>query len=378
MYNRYFDEIYDIRKYIGDMSQVAGIKSYKFLDGKSNGVRAVDFYTGTGLNFTVVLDRCLDISNASYGGRSLCWRTPVKEVHPHLYDAQGLGWKNGFFGGLLTTCGLTHLGAPCIDQSESLGLHGRISYISGENIKISQEWQNKEYVLSVEGSMRQSSVFGEDLILTRKITSWINKSEILIENKVENISFKASPFMMLYHINVGFPLLSPDSKFVSTSSKIAPRDAEAEEGIEKYDVMQYPAETYKEKVYYHDMKEDKNNYVKCAVVSRDSAKAFGLYLIYNKKELPQFVQWKMLENQNYVLGMEPSNCWTEGRDKEREWGTLDFIKPGESRYFSIKLGILNGKKEIEKYLRGINDIVGVKRAKVISKRDMIEMREKRI
>lgn len=203
MYYKYLDKTSDIQKYIGDMSQVAGIKSYRFLDGKSNGIRAVDFWTGTGLNFTALLDRCLDISQATYTGKSLCWRSPAREVHPHLFETQGVGWKDGFFGGLLTTCGLTYLGAPCVDQEEILGLHGKISYVPAENVKITQEWQKSEYILSVEGSMKHVSVFGENLVLIRKLKTWLNKSEILIEDKVENIGFKESPFMILYHINVG-------------------------------------------------------------------------------------------------------------------------------------------------------------------------------
>ena len=78
-------------------------------------------------------------------------------------------------------------------------------------------------------------------------------------------------------------------------------DKEAENGIESYDVFQEPFSEYKEKVYYHEMKENKNKCVKCAVISDEAEAPFGLYLTYNKMELPQFVQWKMLENQYYVL-----------------------------------------------------------------------------
>jgi len=366
-----------IREYVGDMSQVAGIKSYTLLDGKSNGVRAVDFWTGSGLNFTVILDRCMDISQATYKGRSLCWRSPAKEVHPHFYEPQGFGWVKGFFGGLVTTCGLTHLGAACIDQEEHLGLHGRVSYIPAEDIRMRQEWEDTEYVLSVEGRIRQVSVFGENLILTRKITAWLGRSEIKIEDKVENVGYKDTPFMMLYHINTGFPIVTPESRFVSTSQKIAPRDDEAKEGIENFDKFTEPSKVYKEKVYYHDMKEDDNGLVRCAVISEQKEEEpFGLSLVYTKKELPQFVQWKMLENQNYALGIEPSNCWTEGRDKEREWGALDYVKPGEERTFSLKFGILSGRTDIDSFTQDIQNVVEKKSTDIISREDMISIKKK--
>ena len=364
---------FDLRKYVGDMSQIAGMKSYQLLEGKSKGVRAVDFWTGTGLNFTVVLDRGMDISRASYKGSSLCWRSCTGEIHPYSFESQGAGWLRGFFGGLLTTCGLTYLGAPCIDQGEHLGLHGRISYIPAENIQMNQEWEGEDYVMSLSGQMRQSCVFGENLVLKRKIIAWLGRSEILLEDVVENDGFKESPFMILYHINIGFPLLSPGSKFVSPSVKIAPRDSEAEEDIEKFNEVEMPPLSgYREKVYYHEMKADENGMVRCAVLAENaSEEPYGLYVIYNKNQLPRFVQWKMLGEQNYVLGIEPSNCWTEGRDKEREWGTLEFIKKGEKRKFTLRLGVLSNKIEVERFIKDVQKIVGEEQSHIVSKMDML-------
>ncbi len=372
--NLYKDINSNLRKFVGDISQIAGIKSYQFLEGNRRGVRAVDVWTGTGLTYTVVLDRSMDISQANFKGKSMCWRSPTKEIHPHAYEPQGMGWVRGFFGGLLTTCGLTYLGAPCIDQGESLGLHGRISYIPAEDVQIIQDWKNSEYVLSLSGCMRQTSVFGENLILRRKITSWLGKSEILLEDTIVNDSFQESPFMILYHINIGFPLLSPNCKFISVSEKIAPRDAEAENDIEKYNEFAEPVSDYKEKVYYHEMKADENGLIKCAVVSNEIGnEQYGLYVMYNKAQLPKFVQWKMLGEQHYVLGIEPSNCWTEGRDKERERGTLSFIKPGEKKEFTLKFGILQSSLEVRNFIEDVQKVIGKNRPNILSKEDMIRL-----
>jgi len=366
----------NVRKYIGDISQVAGIKHYEFLDGKRNGTRAVDFWTGSGLQFTVVLDRCMDISMASYNGKSLCWRSAAKEVHPYLYESQGMGWVQGFFGGLVTTCGLTHLGAPCVDQGEPLSLHGKISYVPAEDIGIKQEWIGSEYAMSVSGLMRQVSVFGENLLLRRTITTWLGKSEVLLEDEVINQGYDESPFMFLYHINIGFPLLSPASRFVSTSEKIAPRDDEAADGIDRFDRYGEPVPGYHEKVYYHEMKADKDGKVKCAIVSDDSGQQpYGLALVYDKSQLPQFVQWKMEGEQYYVLGVEPSNCWTEGRDKEREWGTLQTIKAKEKKRFAVRFSVLKNKAEIQEFMQSIQKETGGDQPRIISKQEMIEIKK---
>jgi hypothetical protein len=39
----------------------------------------------------------------------------------------------------------------------------------------------------------------------------------------------------------------------------------------------------------------------------------------------------------YVLGLEPANCGTEGRSKERARGTLQSLEPGESREFQVEI-----------------------------------------
>ena len=367
----------DVGKFVGDISQIAGVRHYELLDGKRRGTRAVDFWTGSGLQFTVVVDRCMDISAASFNGLSLCWRSPAKEVHPYLYEPDGMGWVNGFFGGLVTTCGLTHLGAPCVDQGEPLSLHGKISYVPAEDIGITQGWIGSDYAMSVSGSMRQVSVFGEDLLLRRTITTWLGKSEILLEDEVTNQGFDESPFMFLYHINIGFPLLSPSSRFVSTSEKIAPRDDEAADGIEKFDRYGQPVAGYHEKVYYHEMKADTDGKVKCAVVSDDGKRQpYGLALVYDKSQLPQFVQWKMEGERYYVLGVEPSNCWTEGRDKEREWGTLQTIKPKEKKRFAVRFSILKDEAGLKAFTQNIKEEVGEKLPQVISKQEMIEIKKR--
>jgi hypothetical protein len=58
----------------------------------------------------------------------------------------------------------------------------------------------------------------------------------------------------------------------------------------------------------------------------------------------------------YVLGLEPGNCHVEGRARERERGTLEFIEPGERREFSLEIGILDGQDEIEQFRNGAKEL----------------------
>ncbi len=340
----------DFGRLVGSLSQVAGTKFYELLEGKGRGMRAVDFWTGSGFQFTLLLERAMDISQAFYRGKSLCWRSSTEDVHSHFFEPEGSGWLRGFFGGLLTTCGLTYLGSPCEDKGEKLGLHGRISHTPAEKVKINEEWKGEEYILSAEGQMRQSTVFGENLLLKRKIFTRMGESRLWIYDTVENQGCRKSPLMVLYHINIGFPALWGESRLILPTLEIKPRDEEAAKEKEEYYKFTEPVPNFKEKVYYHKMREDASGIVRCALVNDNLEKeGFGIYINYKKEQLPCFIEWKMMGEGDYVVGIEPANCLVEGRAKERERGTLQFIQPGQVKKFELEIGVLSCEKEIEEF-----------------------------
>lgn len=101
----------ELRKLVGDVSQVAGIRMVELADGRVRGMRAADVYTGSGLRFQVLADRGLDLGAAEHAGRPLAFVHPALGT-PALRERQGLGWLRTFGGGLVTTCGLDHFGPP--------------------------------------------------------------------------------------------------------------------------------------------------------------------------------------------------------------------------------------------------------------------------
>ncbi len=342
----------ELGRWVGDFSQVAGVKPYQLTEGKGKGARCVDFWTGTGFQFTVMLERGMDISQAFYNGRSLCWRSSTGDVHPHFFEPEHLGWLRSFFGGLLVTCGLTYAGSPCEDEGEKLGLHGRISHIPAEEVRIGKEWKGEDYFLSVEGKMRQSSVSGENMLLKRKIWTKMGESRFWIEDKVENQGYRETPFMIIYHFNIGFPVLAEGSRLISPTIEVTPVNEEAAKGKEDYARFTAPIPDFKDKIYYHKMRADENGFVRCALINENiEEKGLGVYLSYKLNQLPNFIQWKMMGETEYVVGMEPANCHVEGRAKERQRKTLRKLKPGETQEFSLEVGVLRGKSQIEEFER---------------------------
>ncbi len=332
----------------GDVSQFGGTRLMRFSDGHEDGVQVVEFRTGSGLLFHVVPGRGMDITVAEHNGRAMGWRSGSTEAASAFHDPVGLGWLRTFPGGLVTTCGLTYAGAPCEDDGESLGLHGRVSHTPATNLYVDGAWQGDDYVMWASGKMRETRLFGENILLERKISAVLGQNSFTIEDTVTNESSKRTPHMILYHINGGYPCVDAGSKLVSPTVEAVPRDDVAQTDKEHYYRNDPPTVGYNERCYYHDMATDQAGNTFAALINRNlpGGQAFGFYVKYNKKELPFFTQWKMNGAREYVVGMEPANCHVEGRGSERARGTLQFLKPGETRTYRLELGVLDGLDEV--------------------------------
>ena len=325
----------DLLRHIGDLSQVAGVRLAELCEGPERGIRMAEFRTGSGLEFTVLLDRGLDIGPAEYRGIPLAWLSPAGFPHPAFFEPEGLGWLRTFGGGLLTGCGLNYLGAPDQDAGEELGQHGRLSVLPASQVQTGERWEGDECAFWLQGTVRQARLFGENLRLTRRFETWLGQSRIALHDTVENLGDTPSPLMLLYHINLGYPVLDETSYVVAEPHPVRARDQSALGGLADWHHFQSPTQGYREQVFYHDLPEDAEGRATMSLVNP----RLGLKLTvrFRKAELPNLVQWKMMGYGAYVLGLEPANCLVEGRSKERARGSLQFIEPGERREFSLEI-----------------------------------------
>jgi hypothetical protein len=337
----------ELESRVGDLSQIAGVRLVELADGKERGARAAEVKTGSGLSFTVLIDRGLDISTADYCGKALAWRSMTEDAHPAYFEPEGLGWLRTFYGGLLVTCGMAYAGAPCEDQGQALGLHGRISHTPAKNVYADTAWEGNRYRVWVRGKCQESVVFGENLLLTREISAYLGESRLFVHDIVENVGHARAEHMYLYHINFGFPAVDEGARLISPTRSACPRDAEAEQGKEEFPRFQVPTPGYNEKVYFHDLAVNPEGWTQAAIAN--PALGYGVYIRYPKSQMPEFIEWKMMGVRNYVVGMEPANCSVLGRAAERERGNLQFLEPGERREYHLEIGVLDGSAAIEQF-----------------------------
>jgi hypothetical protein len=324
---------HELSRYTGDCNQLFGIKPYTMTGGRANGVRAFDVRNGSGLEFTVLQDRCLDISALSFKGVNCGYLSKTGVVSPYYYETDANGFLRNFYSGMLTTCGLRNVGASCVDGGETFTQHGRISNIAAENVCASVE----NAAMTISGTMREASFFGENLLLHRKIVCRYGENKILIRNTVENAGSRPEALMILFHFNIGYPLLDENAYLAVPSEKITPRDARAEAGTATWNRCRKPARNYDEQVFYHDLKADNDGNTSAALINE--ALNMGLAIHFNKKQLFNFTQWKQMGEGEYVMGLEPCNCFVDGRTAPRNEHVIDRLEPGDARHFDITIEI---------------------------------------
>ena len=339
---------------VGDISQIGGVRCGQLEDGFERGVRTLDFRTGSGFDFMVLPDRGMDIGQAVFRGAPLTWRSATTHIGPAFYEPEGTGWLRGFAGGLLAVCGLTSYGPPGMDGDQALGLHGRASYTPATHVAHGGEWQGDEYEMYATGQLREAAVFGENLLLRRRIAARLGESRLCIEDVVTNEGYKATPLMLMYHCNFGFPLVSEDAELL-VNSTVAPRDEQAAQGLADCRRFQSPTRDYRPQVFFHSLAAGPEGAAQAALVNRRFAQGAGLgvFLRYRLDELPCLAQWKMMGQGTYVCGLEPGTNWLKGRAKERAEGRLRFLEPGETRRFRLEIGVLASLAEIDAIARSI-------------------------
>ena len=341
----------DLISMIGDPQQIAGITRSTLDEGKAAGVQTLQVNTGGGLLFTVLPGRGMDIAGAYFEGKALGFLSATGITSPAYYDEPGVAWERSFYGGLLTTCGISNAGAPSVDQGKSFGLHGRISNTAAEDVSIDQEWDGNEYRMSVKGRMREAEAGGENLILTRSIQTKLGARGFTLLDRVENRGFEEQPLMLLYHINFGFPLLGPKAHVVGPIKETIARDEEArkDKGIQEARIFPEPIQGYQEKVFFHQLSGDSKGNSFIALLNRDigNGTPLGMVLRFNIKELPQLTEWKMPCKGSYVMGLEPGTVTPLGRAALRERNELPMLAGQEEYTIRIHFEVVASAAEMD-------------------------------
>ncbi|WP_254561716.1 aldose 1-epimerase family protein [Dyadobacter diqingensis] len=344
---------------VSNHAQIGGIETSVLDNGAGRGTRIAWINTGAGLRFKVVIDRAMDIADAFYNEHSLAWLSHGGITYPQPFSDHGINWLKTFGGGLLTTCGLSHVGGPESDEHGERGLHGQISNIPAEIISIIQpDPRRGNLEMSITGIIRETKPFGPSLELKRTISATLGKAGIRIHDEVINRGNTPAPHMLLYHFNFGWPLADEGADIV-WKGNWHPRNGGENAKIFKagnnFKKCAAPLDDHLgggEEVVLVDIEADIFGNSVCGL----SNPKIGLaaFLKFKKEQLPWFANWQHWGKGEYVTGLEPSTHPLTGQAKAREDGSLIFIEPEQSRVYELELDILHDEETIKEFLIDYN------------------------
>ena len=352
----------------GSLSQFAGVQLATLGDGVERGVRRLEFRTGTGLRFTVLVDRAMDIAECEHGGRAIGWHSPSGFRNPALHDYEGEGGLAWFrsMSGLNITCGLDHTLFMHDDPADhycygprkavSASLHGRVGTIPARLTGYGETWDGDECTLWAEGIVQQATVFGEDLHLIRRIEAQVGGNEIRLHDRVVNHGFYRTPHMYCYHINVGHPVVAEGARYVAPIREVlwaAHAGSYRDQGV-GYRTLPAPIRNFHEQVWQHDMAADGEGRVNVAIVNERLG--FGFEVVTRKDQFPAMYEWQNLHAGHYAVGIEPSTNHVLGKEFARERGELIWLEHGDERRYDTVLRVLPDAAAVADAVRRIEAV----------------------
>jgi len=341
---------------ISNPAQLGGIETSVIDNGPGKGTRIAWINTGTGLRYKVVVDRAMDIADAFYNQHSLSWLSYTGVTPPQPFSNTGIEWLRTFGGGLLVTCGLTHIGGPEKDEYGERGLHGQVSNIPAEIVSVKQpDPAAGDMQMSISGSIKETRIFGPCLEVRRTISGTIGQAKISIHDEVINRGNTVQPHMLLYHCNLGWPLADEGTDIIWRGKWTSPGDKKEDRifgNDNNFRKCPAPLKAHNgngEEVAFIDIDANDDGICKCGL--HNSRLGIGLILRFKKAQLPWLINWQHWGEGEYVTGLEPATNPPIGQAKAKQEKTLLYLSPGEKKMYDLEIEILDNNRDIEEVFK---------------------------
>lgn len=335
-------------RYVGSRKQLFRVDDLRLNGGRGNGMRLFQVRNGADMEFVCSADRCMDLHYLRCRGHNLGFLTNVGDVAPQYYDDKGTGWLRSFTAGFMTTCGLQTIGLPEEYLGRQRGLHGRISNCPAEEAGAAVTETENGIHAELRGVMRDSYPTGEDLVLTRRIETAWDDPNIYIHDTVRNEGLSETLHMILYHFNLGYPLLTENTQMILPTKRVIPRDSDAAAHPEAWRLIEAPVDGAPEMCYYHELKADPAGNTVAAAFEPEIG--VGAAIHFSRKVLDHFIQWRQLTAGYYAMGLEPCNATIDGAADAIRNGSAKWLKPGEKIEYELTIELITEKARFDALL----------------------------
>lgn len=327
---------------LGHAEQLAGIREARLAGGPGEGVAIAEFHNAAGLRFTVVPDRCMDLYDFSYRGINLAFLSRNGLRSQMSYTPLRGEFAGQWSGGMLSTCGLDNVGAHCEEGGVTYPTHGRIAASPAQYFGARAAWEGGDYVLRAVGEMRYARLYGAHLALEREVRTTLYASCVTIRDRIVNLDADAEPYMLLYHVNFGHPLLDAGARVLTSPARVEPLNERSADPA----AMTAPEDGRGEELYLCHARGERGY-----AMLHNPALSLAAYVAFDTKELPRFLEWKMMKSHDYALALEPCNTWGLPRNRALKEGKVCVLPAYSAVETSLEIGVLDGGAQIEAFIR---------------------------
>ena len=317
--------------------------------GLCEGVHLIEVDNGR-MRLSIIPTRGMGIWRAHLDGdRTLGWRSPVRgPVHPAfvpITEPSGLGWLEGF-DELVVRCGLESNGAPEFDEQGHLlyPLHGRIANRPAHRVEVTVD--DATGTITVRGVVEETRFHFQKLRLTAAVTTSFESTSFTIQDEVENFGGTPAEMQLLYHINLGEPLLGAGTRIIAPVRNAEPHDLAAIAKTKTWDLFGPPVAGAPEQCFFLDLISDEANQTR--VLTKYADGTTGAAVRFDTRVLPCFTVWKNMvaSADGYVTGLEPATNFPNKRSFEAQHGRVVPLAPGATWSAQVTVDWLTTADEV--------------------------------
>lgn len=295
---------------ISNFAQVASLRRYTLTEGREKGLDVIDCDNGK-IRFLLNASKACDMMQLYYKGQNMSF------ISKNGFMQREIPFAARFEGGMLYTCGLDSVG-----ERAGYEEHGSIHNTPAEILRAEC---NKQRIV-VEAVIRDTEICGKNLVIRRRITAPIGGDTVSIEDVLTNESYRDENYCLLYHVNLGYPLLDDGARIVADTDSCQPRTPWAAENIDTAYEISAPIPNMEETCYYLEPQSSA-----VSLVNEKLGRKFTVS--YSADTLPNFLAWKSMASGDYAVGLEP--CTT----KLDDLFAYSTIKAGQTLAFNVNFTI---------------------------------------
>lgn len=335
-------DIDELRRKTADLRGLGDIRLVALEDGPGRGKRLLLCRNASGIELEISVDRGFDISGLRWRGYNVGWNSPVGAGVPATaLDAEGgLGLLRSF-DGFLVTCGLDHYGVPSIGSASHFDyplrewihrpLHGRISAVCASLRGYGLDPNCEQPFIWCEADLRQASLFAEVLLLRRRLEIPLFEPLIRMHDTVTNAGWKPARHVILYHFNLGYPLVDSASVLRGDFGPDVLKAFAAAPPVETADAV----ESFEVNMVNGDLA----GWAHAGLYNPELDGGVALDIAYSSAALPGLGLWRAYQSGIFAVGLEPLSG-IEPDNGYQGAGTPFYLEPGNTRdyRFEIRLG----------------------------------------